>query len=137
MEVQDDVSALGGTVTLASKDPFDFPVIDPALLTTDFDLGAMIQAVKDARTFMQSSTFTGFIAGRFGALGAAQTDAQIAAAARDSVASIYHPTSTACMSPKGASWGVLDPDLRVKGVVGLRVVDASVFVSFLHPEIWW
>jgi choline dehydrogenase-like flavoprotein len=124
-----------GTVTLSSKDPFAFPVVDPALLTTGFDVLTMIQAVKDARTFIQSSTFTGLIAGRFGALGAAQTDAQITAAMRDSVTSIFHPTSTACMSPRGASWGVLDPDLRVKGVGGLRVVDASVFPNIFacHP----
>ncbi|KAF5319570.1 hypothetical protein D9619_008592 [Psilocybe cf. subviscida] len=124
-----------GTVTLASRDPFTFPLINPSFLTTEFDVFAMTQAVKDARTFMTSSTFTGLIAGRFGALGAAQTDEHIAVAARDSVASIFHPTSTACMSPKGASWGVLDPDLRVKGVSGLRVVDASVFPNIFacHP----
>jgi choline dehydrogenase len=36
------------------------------------------------------------------------------------------------MSPKGSGWGVVDPDLLVKGVNGLRIVDASVFVSALN-----
>lgn len=89
----------------------------------------MSQVVKDARAFISSSTFSGLISGTFGAMGAAKSDAEIAVAARDAVVTIWHPTSTACMSPKGASWGVLDSDLRVKKVSGLRVVDASVFVS--------
>lgn len=116
-------------MTLASTDPFKFPQIDPAFLTTDFDVFAMTQVVKDARTFVASAPFSGLIAGPFGTMGAAQTDAQIAAAARNSVVTIWHPTSTARMSPKSASWGVVDNTLLVKGVNGLRVVDASVFVS--------
>lgn len=115
-------------MTLASTDPFTFPKIDPAFLSTDFDVFAMTQAVKDARTFVASAPFQGLIAGPFGTMGAAQTDAQIAAAARNSVVTIWHPTSTARMSPKGASWGVVDNNLLVKGVNGLRIVDASVFV---------
>jgi hypothetical protein len=43
----------------------------------------------------------------------------------------WHPVSTAKMSPKGASYGVVDPDLKVKGMKGLRIVDASVFVSII------
>jgi len=39
------------------------------------------------------------------------------------------------MSPKGAKWGVVDPDLKVKGVEGLRVIDASILVSALLCEI--
>lgn len=42
---------------------------------------------------------------------------------------IWHPVGTASMSPVGAPWGVVDPDLKVKKVTGLRIVDASVFVS--------
>jgi choline dehydrogenase-like flavoprotein len=40
-----------------------------------------------------------------------------------------HALGTAAMSPRGASWGVVDPDFRVKGTKGLRVVDGSVIVS--------
>ena len=115
---------------MASTDPFAFPNIDPAFMTSPFDVFAMTQVVKDVRQFLSSSPFKGFIASPFGEMGAAQTDDQIAAAAKDGVVTIWHPTSTARMSPKGASWGVVDSDLLVKGVCGLRVVDASVFVSY-------
>jgi len=47
-----------------------------------------------------------------------------------------HAVGTAAMSPREASWGVLDPDLRVKGTVGLRVVDASAipYVPAAHSK---
>lgn len=134
IEVQNGIYIPGGTVTLASNDPFAFPVMDPSLLTTDFDVFALTQSIRDSRTFMESGTFSGLLEGRYGTLATAETDEEIAAALPDSVASLWHPTSTASMSPKGASWGVLDPDLRVKWVSGLRVVDASVFVSLFNAE---
>ncbi|KAF5319542.1 hypothetical protein D9619_008571 [Psilocybe cf. subviscida] len=124
-----------GTVTLVSKDPFTFPKIDPAFLTTNFDILAMNQVVKDTHTFLSSRTFNGLISGPFGPVTEAKTDAEITAAVRDAVVTIWHPTSTASMSPRGASWGVLDSDLLVKKTSGLRVVDASVFPHIFssHP----
>jgi choline dehydrogenase-like flavoprotein len=61
----------------------------------------------------------------------ATTDEEIDQVIREIAVTAWHPISTAAMSPKGASWGVVDPDLRVKGVSGLRVIDASIMVSFL------
>lgn len=89
----------------------------------------MLEAVKGARRFAAAAPWEGFIAGRFGVMGAAETDDEILASARNSVVTIWHPTSSARMSPTDADYGVVDPDLLVKGVDGLRVVDASVFVS--------
>lgn len=48
---------------------------------------------------------------------------------RNGIQNGAHVVGTSSMSPYNASWGVVDPDLRVKGISGLRVVDASVFVS--------
>jgi choline dehydrogenase-like flavoprotein len=64
----------------------------------------------------------------FGALAEAKTDAQIEAYARNSSATVFHPFSTASMSPSGSPDGVVNPDFGVKGTVGLRIVDASVVV---------
>jgi choline dehydrogenase-like flavoprotein len=61
----------------------------------------------------------------------AGTDEELDEYVRANSATIFHPVGTAAMSPKGAEWGVVDPDLKVKGVKGLRVVDASVLVSVL------
>ena len=50
--------------------------------------------------------------------------------------SIFHAVGTAAISERGAPWGVLDPDLRVKGTKGLRVVDAGAlpYVPSAHSE---
>ena len=78
---------------------------------------------------MASPVWDGFIIAPYGTMGEAQTDADILAAARTQVSSIFHPVSTAKMTKKGTVGGVVDPDLTVKGTTGLRVVDASIFVS--------
>lgn len=133
-------SQTGGSVTLNSTDPFTFLNIDPNFFASDFDRFAMVQIVKATRQFVQSPPFKGFIIGPSGAMGEAQTDAEIEEAAKDAVVTIWHPTSTARMSPKNADWGVVDSDLLVKGASGLRIVDASVFVSFLSligTQILW
>ncbi|KIJ36597.1 GMC oxidoreductase [Sphaerobolus stellatus SS14] len=116
-----------GSITLASADPFAFPNIDPGFFTSSLDVSIMIAAVRAVRQFLTASPWKGYITGRFGVMGAANTDAELTAASRESVVTIWHPTSTAMMSPATASWGVVDTRLLVKGAVGLRIVDASVF----------
>lgn len=59
----------------------------------------------------------------------ASTDEELENAIRENSVTQWHPIGSAAMSPRGASWGVVDPDLRVKGVNGLRVIDASIMVS--------
>lgn len=116
-----------GTVKLASSDPFTFPLSNPNFLSTEFDRFAMLEAVKGARRFAAAAPWQDFIVDRFGVMGAAETDEELAAAILESTVTIWHPTSSARMSPRGAKFGVVDPDLLVKGVSGLRIVDASVF----------
>ena len=73
---------------------------------------------------------------------AQQPDAEIEAIVRDRVETLYHPTCTARMAPR-EDGGVVDPLLKVHGVQGLRVCDASVFptitsghtVSAVSPEV--
>jgi choline dehydrogenase-like flavoprotein len=59
----------------------------------------------------------------------ATTDAELNLFIQNNAITVSHGVGTAAMSPKGADYGVVDPDLRVKKVTGLRVVDASVLVS--------
>lgn len=65
---------------------------------------------------------------------ASKSDAELETLIRERVETIYHPTSTARMAPR-EDGGVLDPFLRVYGVTGLRVVDASAFptIPSAHP----
>ena len=89
----------------------------------------MLQAVKAARRFVQTPAWNGFVTGLFGPVSSASSDADIIAASKDAVVTIWHPTSTAKMTSASSKSGVVDPSLLVKGVSGLRIVDASVFVS--------
>ncbi len=59
----------------------------------------------------------------------ATTDDELDVYIRSIAAPFLHGVGSAAMSARNASWGVVDPDFRVKGTSGLRVVDASVFVS--------
>ena len=88
----------------------------------------MREAVRSARRFAAAPPFAGYTTAQFTGVNAT-TDDQIDTFIRSTAATLFHPMGTASMSPKGASWGVVDPDLRVKGVVGLRIVDNSVVVG--------
>jgi hypothetical protein len=90
----------------------------------------MREAVKSARRFVTAPAWNGYTTGRFTGVNAT-TDDEIEAFIRSTAVSIFHPLGTASMSPKGAPWGVVDPDLKVKAVVGLRIVDNSVVVGFV------
>jgi choline dehydrogenase-like flavoprotein len=125
-----------GFVKLNSSDPLVRPIIDPKLYDHPFDAPAMAHAVKMADKVATSKAFGGYVRARFNNLfAAAKTqDSLIDYIKRKSIV-LFHGCGTAMMSPKGADWGVLDPDLRVKGVIGLRVADASAipYVPSAHP----
>ena len=116
----------GGNVSLASTNPFDAPIIDPALLGTQVDVALMREAVKAGRAFVAAPAWEGYILREFGALAEAQTDEELDAFIRDQTDTIDHPVGTVKM---GGADAALNADLTVKGTKGLRVVDASAFVS--------
>lgn len=118
---------IGGTITLQSGNPFDAPLIDPQCLTTEYDLFVMKEAIKSARRFVTAPVWKDYIVAPVGNM--VTTDADLECLIRNESVLDSHPSGTASMSPLGASWGVVDPDLKVKGAKGLRIVDASIFVS--------
>lgn len=115
-----------GSVTLASSNPFTKPLINPNFLTTAFDIYAIREAVKASKRFASAYAWAGYVLSPYGGL-SATSDADIDAFVRETASTMFHPVGTASMTAKDAKWGVVDPDLRVKGVEGVRVVDASVF----------
>ncbi|KAL0954179.1 hypothetical protein HGRIS_005310 [Hohenbuehelia grisea] len=115
-----------GYLTISSADPFAAPIIDPNFLSSRFDFFVLIEAVKAVKRFASGKAWADYIDGPYGDFARTNTDEEIEAYVRANAASIYHPVGTASMSPRGASWGVVDPDLKVKGVEGLRIVDGSV-----------
>lgn len=99
----------------------------------------MREAVKTALEFTSSPAWTSYLQTPVGEL--ANVIASLGSndysamddLIRNGVQNGAHVVATSSMSPYNADWGVVDPDLRVKGLKGLRIVDASVYVSFTFP----
>ncbi len=87
----------------------------------------MREAVKAARTFVSAPAWSDYIIGEFGAFANTTTDGALDAYIRSNSDTVDHPVGTVAMG--NGTDGALDSHLRVKGTVGLRVVDASAFVS--------
>ncbi|KAF4616043.1 hypothetical protein D9613_011414 [Agrocybe pediades] len=115
-----------GFVKLASTDPFKAPIINPQLLSTAFDRFAIREAVKATKRFASASAWKDYIIAPFGSNNAT-TDDEIDAHVRSLASTVFHPIGTATMTKAGASWGVVDPNLKLKGAEGIRIVDASVW----------
>jgi len=119
-----------GSITLASADPLVYPIINPNMLTAPVDIAVLREAIKVSRKFMSANAWKDWITSEFGAFANATTDAQIEAFARSNADTVNHVSGTVAMGKRGSSArgsGALNPDLTVKGTVGLRVVDASAF----------
>lgn len=115
-------------MTLNSSDPFVAPLINPNLLGSEVDVFISRESVKSALRFAMAPAWQNFIISTVG-INITSTDAEIDEYIRENTGTVFHPAGTASMSPKGAGWGVVDPDLTVKGLRGLRIVDLSVVVS--------
>lgn len=104
-------------------------------LEEPFDIRALVYAVKAARRYVSAKAFDGYIIEEYGSSLNATTDVEIEEWIRNTAFTVFHPTCTVAMgkngSASGAGDGALELDLRVKGTVGLRVVDASIYVSRL------
>ncbi|KAG1842904.1 aryl-alcohol oxidase-like protein [Suillus tomentosus] len=124
-----------GSVTLASSDPFDNPIINPALLESPFDIYVMVEAIKSAKRFVEAPAWKGYIIQALGALNST-IDEDLAEYARNSTSTVFHPVGTARMTSYSNQDGVVNPDLLVKGSSGLRIVDASVlpYIPAAHPQ---
>ncbi len=113
-----------GAVTLASKDPFAPPVIDPNFLGERDDMERLMRGFRQMRTLLQQPALAA-LGGRETARSArAVSDLQVEQYIRDHADTVYHPVGT-CRMGRG-HLNVVDHELRVHGIQGLRVVDASI-----------
>ena len=120
-----------GRLRLASRDPRHRPLIDPGYLTDVRDLGALAVGVRTARDYGTAAPLSRVCAEELAPGDSVHTDHEIRDYIRASLVTTYHPAGTCAMggdSGRAASLdaSVVDPMLRVRGVDGLRVVDASV-----------
>ncbi len=119
-----------GTITLASADPTVAPDIDPAYLTDDDDMATMIAGLKLAEGVLRSPAMAPHVGAPMRPDHAPVDDADMERFVRQYSETLYHPVGTCRMGDDEAS--VVDGHLRVRGVEGLRVVDASVMPRIIR-----
>jgi choline dehydrogenase len=113
-----------GEVTLAAADPMARPRVDPNYLAVPADLDALVAGVRLAYEIAACRPLAGLIDGDGTPGKLIHDEARLRDWIRSSVATMFHPTGTCAMG--GDAGTVCDPELRVRGIGGLRVVDASV-----------
>ena len=121
-----------GEITLASKDPFAAPVIDPRYLSDPADLWLLVEGCKLAREFASQPALRSVVSSEFEPGLETQSDDEWVAYVRRMSESLYHPVGTCGMGPGDDA--VVDSQLSVNGVDGLRVADASVMPSIVNAN---
>jgi len=118
-----------GYISLKSPDPLAAPIIQPNYLEAEEDRRALREGVKLAREVFAQAAFDPYRGQELMPGAHVTKDEQIDAFVRKTAETIYHPVGTARMGNDADS--VVDPALRVHGIEGLRVVDASVMPSLV------
>ncbi|HEV2533340.1 choline dehydrogenase [Phenylobacterium sp.] len=120
-----------GRIGLTSADPLADPAIFANYLSAEEDRRAIREGVKMMREVAAQAAFDPYRGAEFSPGEAVRTDAEIDAWIRRSAETIYHPVGTCRMGAAGDPMAVVDAELKVQGLEGLRVIDASVMPTLV------
>ena len=123
-----------GSVHLRSSDPSSPPIIKPNYLSNESDVKDLLEGVKILRKLVKTESFRTVIGEEFRPGPQCQTDEQMIQHIKDTVWTVFHPSSTCRMGPDPKS-NVVDSNLKVYGIEGLRVADASIFPQLVCGNI--
>jgi choline dehydrogenase len=119
-----------GHITLASADPLDQPLIDPAYLSDPADMPQLVAGLKMMREIFAAKPLGDLLDRELGPGADARTDDEIAAYVRErGSGTIFHPVGTCKMGQDAMA--VVDRALKVRGLDGLRVADASIMPTLV------
>lgn len=128
-----------GTVCLRTVDYRDKPRVDPRYFTDPegYDMAVMIEGIKTAREIVRMPAMTSWAGRELYPGENARSDEELADYIVRTHNTVYHPAGTVRMGSHDDVMSPLDSDLRVKGVSGLRVADASVMpaLTTVNPNI--
>ena len=121
-----------GSVTLRSADASTPPVIDPNYLDDAYDVRMSVEGVKLMREIMRQSAWGRWIKREHLPGNDVRTDAEILAYIRRMGRTCYHPSGACKMGTDAMA--VVDPELRVRGIEGLRVCDSSIMPTLVSSN---
>ncbi|KRE31466.1 GMC family oxidoreductase [Agromyces sp. Soil535] len=119
-----------GDIRLSSGDPAEPPVIDPGYLTAESDLRGLVAGARIAERLCDTAALRPYIGAPMAPYPGKVDDATVATLIREHAQTAYHPVGTCRMGSDDAA--VVDCELRVRGLDGLRVVDASVMPRIIR-----
>ncbi len=123
-----------GTVRIKNNNPFTHPIIEPNYLSHNDDIRDLLEGVKVLRKLAKTNSFRSVIGDEFRPGPECQTDEQMIQHIKDTVWTVFHPSSTCRMGPNPKN-DVVDNNLKVHGIKGLRVADASIFPQLVCGNI--
>jgi choline dehydrogenase len=115
-----------GSVMIRSAEAADHPAIVANYLAAEADRACIVAGLQLSRRLAQTAALKAYIAEELEPGPARVSDADMLAYARARGSTIFHPTSTCTMGPASRPGSVVDPTLKVHGIAGLRVADASI-----------
>jgi choline dehydrogenase len=115
-----------GYLEISSADPFAAPKIVPNSLSTEHDIREMLEGTRLLRRLAAMPSFAAVIAQEIAPGGKVETEEDLLGDIRARCSTVFHPVGTCVMGPD-AEKHVVDSQLKVRGVQGLRVIDASIF----------
>lgn len=123
-----------GEVRLQSADPLTPPAIDPRLYDDERDMEGMLWALKLGRRIAAAEAFAPYRGAEALPGPEAQSDDELRDYLRRFTNTIYHPAGTCKMGPAAERMAVVDARLRVHGIDGLRVADASIMPTIINAN---
>ena len=115
-----------GYIRARNADPFEAPAIQPNYLADETDRQGLLSGMKLARRLLQTEPLKPYFDGELYPGPGVQSDDELLAAARERGTTTFHLMGTCRMGPDSDKTAVVDDQLKVRGLEGLRVVDASI-----------
>jgi choline dehydrogenase len=120
-----------GRVTLRSADPLEPPLVDPCYLSDERDLRILLDGARLARRLLETEPLARHVREELLPGPQARSDEELTAVLRENAQTLYHPVGTCALGT------VVDPELRVRGLSGLRIADASVIPRVPRGHTNW
>jgi choline dehydrogenase len=124
-----------GTVLIKSRDPLEPPAMQPNYLSTELDRRTAVAGLKVVRAIATSDAMRDYTLAEYKPGPGVASDEDLLEFVRENGATIFHPAGTCKMGVDADA--VVDPQLRVNGIAGLRVVDCSIMPTLVSGNTHW